>query len=87
MLRIEVFRPFSSCFFNLDGSGARAFSLAMVPFSLIVVHDDKTAINITFGSVPQSVIGKPQASTPLCEGKCVGSESFIKRDFSLKVAF
>ena len=52
-----------------------------------VVHDDWKAINVTFGSVPQSVIGKPQASTPLCAGKSFGSESFIKRDFSLKVAF
>ena len=44
------------------------------------------SINVTFGSVPQSVIGKPQASTPLCVGTSFGSESFLKRDFSLKVA-
>ena len=50
-------------------------------------NDDQNAINVTFGSVPQSVIGKPQASTPLCAGKSFGSEYFIKRDFSLKAAF
>ena len=49
-------------------------------------NDDQNAVIVTFGSVPQSVIGKPQASTPLCAGTSFGSETFIKRDFSLKVA-
>ena len=45
-------------------------------------YDEQHAIIDTFGSVPQSAKGKPQA----CAGTSFGSETFIKRDFSLKVA-
>ena len=57
------------------------FSAYLTSFSsLIVMHDDKNFINVTFGSVPQNVIGKPKASTPFCVETSFGNESFIKKE-------
>ena len=48
--------------------------------------DDLYVIIVTFGSIPQSVIGKPQANI-ICVGTSFENEDFKKiKDFSLKVA-
>ena len=38
-------------------------------------------------SVPQDVIGEPQASTPLYVGTSFASKTFLKRDFSLNLSY